>query len=107
SLFEERLPIGLMEVIKNVTPETVRAFYARHYHPERMAVVAVGDFPNGGKGVVDLIADVFGACPRGGVDAPPPIEVPWHYDVRAAVFADSEATSSSLVVEVKKASCCC
>lgn len=41
-----------MEVIKKVTPETVRAFYARHYHPERMAVVAVGDFPDGGKGVV-------------------------------------------------------
>lgn len=41
-----------MEVIKNVTPETVRAFYARHYHPERMAVIAVGDFPDGGQGVV-------------------------------------------------------
>lgn len=52
SLFEKRLPIGLMEVIKKVTPETVRQFYARHYHPERMAVVAVGDFPDGGQGMV-------------------------------------------------------
>ncbi|CAN0563508.1 unnamed protein product, partial [Ectocarpus sp. 12 AP-2014] len=52
SLFEERLPIGLMSVIRTVPPETVRAFYARHYHPERMAVVAVGDFEDGGKGVV-------------------------------------------------------
>ena len=52
SLFENRLPIGLMEIIKNVTPETVRSFYKRHYHPERMAVVAVGDFPDGGQGVV-------------------------------------------------------
>ncbi|CAN0329935.1 unnamed protein product, partial [Hapterophycus canaliculatus] len=52
SLFEERLPIGLMSVIKTVPAETVRAFYARHYHPERMAVVAVGDFADGGKGVV-------------------------------------------------------
>lgn len=41
-----------MEIIKNVAPETVRKFYARHYHPERMAVVAVGDFPDGGQGMV-------------------------------------------------------
>lgn len=52
SLFEERLPIGLMSVIKTVPAETVRAFYARHYHPERMSVVAVGDFADAGKGVV-------------------------------------------------------
>lgn len=44
-----------MDVIKNVTPETVRAFYTRHYHPERMAVVAVGDFKDGGKGVVSVV----------------------------------------------------
>ena len=41
-----------MSVIRTVPPETVRAFYKRHYHPERMAVVAVGDFEDGGKGVV-------------------------------------------------------
>ncbi len=52
SLFEERLPIGLMSVVKTVPAETVRAFYARHYHPERMAVVAVGDFEDGGERVV-------------------------------------------------------
>lgn len=54
-----------------------------------------------------LIADVFGACPRGGVGAPSPVDVPSHYDVRAAVFSDREATSSSLVLEVKKASFFC
>lgn len=41
-----------MSVIKTVPPETVRAFYKRNYHPERMAVVAVGDFEDGGQGVV-------------------------------------------------------
>lgn len=41
-----------MSVINTVPPETVREFYTRHYHPERMAVVAVGDFEDGGKGVV-------------------------------------------------------
>ncbi|CAM9737603.1 unnamed protein product, partial [Ectocarpus sp. 13 AM-2016] len=99
SLFEERLPIGLMSVIRTVPPETVRAFYARHYHPERMAVVAVGDFEDGGKGVVELVKGVFEGCPRGDTKEAPPVGVPSHYDVRAAVFADSEATSSSMVLE--------
>ncbi|CAM9691194.1 unnamed protein product [Scytosiphon promiscuus] len=107
SLFEERLPIGLMSVIKTVPAETVRAFYARHYHPERMAVVAVGDFADGGKGVVELVKSVFEACPRGDREKPSPVGVPTHYDVRAAVFADSEATSSSMVLEVKQASSFC
>ncbi|CAM9595638.1 unnamed protein product [Ascophyllum nodosum] len=102
SLFENRLPIGLMEIIKNVTPETVRSFYKRHYHPERMAVVAVGDFPDGGQGVVELILGVFEGCFRGGCEEPSPVEVPLHDDVRAAVFSDSEATSSSMVLEVKQ-----
>ena len=48
-----------MEVINTVAPETVRAFYARNYHPERMAVIAVGDFPDGGNDMVREIDDVF------------------------------------------------
>lgn len=51
---------------------------------------------------VDLVRDVFEGCPRGGSDEPSPVEVPSHYDVRAAVMSDSEATSSSMVVEVKQ-----
>ncbi|CAN0421471.1 unnamed protein product [Discosporangium mesarthrocarpum] len=52
SLYEKRLPIGLMGVIENVPAETVRGFYRRFYHPERMAVTAVGDFPQGVERVV-------------------------------------------------------
>ncbi|CAN0475495.1 unnamed protein product, partial [Laminaria digitata] len=102
SLFEERLPIGLMEVIKTVPPETVRKFYARNYHPERMAVIAVGDFPDGGNDMVELVRRVFEGCPRGNSEDIPAVEVPTHYDVRAAVFSDREATSSSMVLEVKQ-----
>lgn len=50
---------------------------------------------------------VFEACPRGDTAKPSPVGVPTHYDVRAAVFADSEATSSSMVLEVKQVSCLC
>lgn len=32
--YAERLPIGLMQVIKTISAENVRAFYSRHYHPQ-------------------------------------------------------------------------
>ena len=53
---------------------------------------------------MDLVRRVFEGCPRGNSKDMPPVQVPTHYDVRAAVFSDSEATSSSMVLEVKQAS---
>ena len=44
SPYAERMPIGLLEVIENATPEQLRAFYERWYRPENMAVIIVGDF---------------------------------------------------------------
>lgn len=38
------LPIGTEEIISTVSPETLRSFYHRWYRPDRMAVIAVGDF---------------------------------------------------------------
>lgn len=43
-LLPNRIPIGTTDVIRNVTPERVRAFYDGHYRPERATLVAVGDF---------------------------------------------------------------
>ncbi|KAG5192420.1 hypothetical protein JKP88DRAFT_266198 [Tribonema minus] len=44
SMIPDRLPIGIMDVIENATPDTVRGYYRKNYHPELMAVVAVGAF---------------------------------------------------------------
>ena len=46
SLYAERLPIGLEKVIREGDPEVFRRFYKKWYRPERMAVVAAGDFEN-------------------------------------------------------------
>lgn len=43
SQLEKRLPIGDMEVIKNVTRDEILDFYKKWYRPEFMSVVAVGD----------------------------------------------------------------
>lgn len=47
SAFEKRLPIGDMNVIKNVSRETLVNFYKKWYRPELISVVAVGDIDSG------------------------------------------------------------
>jgi zinc protease len=41
----KRAPIGLTQIIQNVSAETIRGFHDRNYRPENSIVVAVGDLP--------------------------------------------------------------
>ena len=43
SKYGERMPIGLMEIIDNFTPEFLRAYYEKWYHPSLQGIVIVGD----------------------------------------------------------------
>lgn len=43
SRFEERLPIGDMDVIKNIPRERILDFYNKWYRPEIMSVIVIGD----------------------------------------------------------------
>ena len=45
SRYAQRLPIGDIDILKELTPEYVREFYETWYRPELMAVVLVGDLP--------------------------------------------------------------
>ena len=44
SRYPDRVPIGLPEVLKAFPAQRLRDFYRDFYRPDRMAVVAVGDF---------------------------------------------------------------
>lgn len=44
SRYADRLPIGKMETVRAATQDRLRQLYARWYRPERMALIAVGDF---------------------------------------------------------------
>ena len=44
SRYTQRFPIGDPKIIKNATPELLKRYYHKWYHPQNMAVVAVGDF---------------------------------------------------------------
>jgi predicted Zn-dependent peptidase len=106
SLYAERLPIGKMEVIRTISPQEVRDFYEKHYHPHRLAVIAVGDFggDEGLQEVEDHIAHVFEEV---GLGRPPPperepIAIPIKSQPRVKIFSDFETTSSSLVIEIRQ-----
>ena len=43
SRYEERDPIGDMEIVRNAPAETLRRFYEEWYRPELMSVIVVGD----------------------------------------------------------------
>src|SRR5437764_5195102 len=49
SRYADRLPIGKPEIIRNAPAAKLRQFYDTWYRPERMAVVAVGDFHSAAK----------------------------------------------------------
>ena len=43
SKYGHRMPIGLMEIIDNFTPEFLRSYYEKWYHPSLQGIVVVGD----------------------------------------------------------------
>lgn len=43
SKYGHRLPIGLMEIIDNFTPQTLRAYYEKWYRPDNQGIIVVGD----------------------------------------------------------------
>jgi zinc protease len=44
SLYAQRLPIGLEEIIRGAPPERLEGFYKKWYRPDNMALIMVGDF---------------------------------------------------------------
>lgn len=67
--YNNRMPLGEMDIIQNCTPELVRNFYKRWYQPQNMAVVAVGDFD--ANQMEEKISRMFGNIKRGETVVPP------------------------------------
>ena len=100
SRYVDRLPIGLPELIQTVSAQRVRDFYQDFYRPDRMAVIAVGDFEPAE--METLIRAHFG-----GLSARPPAArtvypVPQHQDTRVIVVSDREAQRSSVSIIRKR-----
>ncbi|KAL4301725.1 hypothetical protein GQ457_10G017130 [Hibiscus cannabinus] len=101
SKYADRLPIGLENVIKKVSPQTLKQFYQKWYHLSNMAVIAVGDFSDT-KSVIELIKTNFGH--KYSALEPPPIphfKVPSHDDPRFSYFVEPEASESAVMIAYK------
>lgn len=95
SRYPERLPIGSVDVIKNASVETIKAFYHDWYRPDLMAIVVVGDIdPTRAKA---LIETYFASLKN----PPTPrqrerFQVPPMSASQALIITDLENTSTSL-----------
>ena len=110
SQYSERMPIGLLEIIKTASAEDLRGFYERWYRPELMAVIAVGDFDP--DEMEALIREHFASPPEGLADYPraypsnsptdlPEFEIPVHDDLKVGLATDPEMNLTELGIYYK------
>ena len=101
SRYADRLPIGLPEVIEKAPYERLRALYHDWYTPDRMAVVAVGDFD--ADAMEAKLRDHFGSLkvPKGSLPTPV-YDIPPHAETLVSIATDREATGSGVTVMWKR-----
>lgn len=95
SLYGQRMPIGLMSVVKNFKHKELRNYYKKWYHPANQCIIVVGDIDP--DAAVAKIHDLFGKVktPRNAV-TPAPVAVPDNQNIIATVQTDVEQPSTSV-----------
>jgi len=104
SRYADRLPIGLPEIIQNVTADKLKDFYRRWYRPDNMALILVGDF-DGAALEKDLAAHFQAPAPdtplvRPSFDLPEPQKGA----LATAVASDPELPASTVYLYFKRGS---
>jgi zinc protease len=102
SRYADRLPIGKPDIIRNVSHDRLKQFYADWYRPDQMAVVAVGDFD---KAAIEAqIRSRFGSIPAAAAPRARPLyAVPDQPGTAYAVITDPEITATRIDVIGKMA----
>lgn len=59
SKYAQRLPLGTVDTLEAATPASLSAFYKRNYTPDRLSVIAVGDFDGKEEEICELIKSHF------------------------------------------------
>lgn len=97
SLYVDRLPIGLPEIIQSADSETLGRFYKDWYRPELMAVIAVGDFD--ASEMEEMIRDRFSRHENPASSRPRPrIDLPADQKEEFIVVSDPEETVTAIDV---------
>ena len=97
SRYADRLPIGNEQDLKTFKPDSLRRFYRDWYRPNRMAVVAVGDFDAAAMEV--LIKKHFSPLTNPKPErAAPVIDIPSNRTLDAIVVTDAESSTESVQI---------
>lgn len=89
SLYPERDPIGVMDIVKGANKELLEGYYKKWYRPDNMAVIVVGniDIERAKKLIMDNFADI----PVSQVYEPASKNINYPKGIRTAVVSDKEA----------------
>ena len=97
SRFAERVPIGDMNVIKNISRDRVFDFYKTWYRPENMAVVAVGDIK--ADVLENAIKEVMGTIPASEKKTKVPgYKVPTQTEKTITLMRDKELSVAEICI---------
>lgn len=98
----DRFPEGSANIVAECSPNRVRNFYHNWYRPDRMAVIAVGDFDC--DNVKGLIESYFGSIPEAKETPPPtPSRTPTeHQETTYRCFFDKDLTRSEILIYALK-----
>lgn len=94
SRYLERQPIGDVDVIKNLSSETLQGYYHRWYTPDRMALIAVGDFDP--ELIKRYIKKRFRKIPAASPASAPSFSIPAVNQLRVVHIDDPEQRSNSV-----------
>ncbi|MDR1306698.1 MAG: insulinase family protein, partial [Treponema sp.] len=100
SLYAERVPIGLPEIIEGAPAERMQAFYRRWYRPDNMALIIVGDF-DGAVLEAELPGRFPGGPAEGPLDRPRYNLSPPRKGTQAVVITDPELSFSQISLHYK------
>ncbi|MGL4980623.1 MAG: insulinase family protein, partial [Fusobacteriaceae bacterium] len=98
SIFFERSPIGTTETILGANQTLLKDYYENWYHPELMAVIAVGDFDS--DKIKNIIEKEFSYAPKKKISINKNYSLPENIE-SIKVFSDPELTSSTLEIFTK------
>ncbi|MCR4742258.1 MAG: insulinase family protein [Treponema sp.] len=102
SRYAQRLPIGSMDVIHNITRDEIIEFYKKWYRPDFMSLVAVGDIDQ--KTLEDAILSVMSDIPSNPEDlSRPTFDVPAQQEKNICLFLDPEQKYEVIQIFQQKA----
>lgn len=98
SLYAERLPIGLIDIIQNFKPEVIRRFYNDWYRPDLQAVIVVGDIDV--DAMEKQIKEKFSPIPAAAANARPKVvpAIENNKEPLVCICTDKEAGGNSVMM---------